>query len=186
MDMQNNDYFSNEMPFLSMQTALDSSLTRALLKFQIKKVLWALFILPAFMIIAGIAFICIDAEFYLPQGVILIVAGAIIPPLTIGMSNIMQKSIDKSVKVMGIETKVYYEFYENYFKQTVDKGADFTNVSKISYKMLYMAFRTKDYYFLYPSKGQAFVLPVENMSDSQKFTLNAILEKHLGKKFKIY
>ena len=184
-EKNNDSLYNSDTPFLTVHTAYDLTLTKALLKFQLKQLLWVYIVFPAFMIIMGIVFLCIDADLLLPQGLMLIIIGLIFPFFTWSLTLLMQKRLDKSQKLLSNDTKIVYEFYGSYFKQTVDKGNDLTDVAKIAYNMLAKVFHTKSHYFLYASSMQAFVVTAKDMSESQKFMLNDIFDKYLGKKFKI-
>lgn len=163
----------------------DASVTKNLNNHFFKKHWWVNALFSAFFIFFGIFGIIIrEDNSDLILAIILIVFGALFTPLVILLTNILQKSLNKSMHVLSTDTVETYRFYPDKLIITQKKGDEYEAVTTTRYSYLYSVEETTDRYFLRISKSQSHVVNKADLTQGSIAELNVILHANLGEKFK--
>ena len=171
---------------VEVKSKFDADLTKALLRFQIRK-LWLLLILSSFFLIAlGFLSVFTSEDGNIGSGVFFIILGILFFPLVYFLVILVQKAINKSMKIMGPETINDFTFYENVIYQYMERGDDLKETSQYRYVMLYRVYETKTHFFMYISNMQTHVIPKKDITVGTPQELSQFFSINLGKNFKVY
>ena len=169
---------------VEVKSKFDADLTKAAIRFQVRK-LWLLFVLLSiFFTACGFLIVFSPEAESIGLGIFLIVIGVLFFPLCYLLTILMQKNINKSMKIMGSETINNYTFYENIIYQHMERGDIFKETSQYGYVMLYRVFETKTHFFMYISNRQTHVIPKKDITIGTPQELSQFFSINLGKKFK--
>ena len=171
---------------VEVRSRFDESITKPLTQLQMRRLRWFILIFPLIFCFIGIMAVVApndpgDEGF----GIFMIVFSVLFIPLVWWLSKGLQKVVNKSMKIMNVETMCYFRFDENKIYQHIVRGEEFKDTSESSYSMLYKAFETRSHFFLYISNMQTHVIPKKDIILGTAQELASILFGKLGKKFKV-
>jgi hypothetical protein len=162
----------------------NSELTKPLNKLQYRRLWWFFILFPLLFILLGVLDITRGSEDEFWGGVFYLVFGVLFLPIVFLLSHVLQKWINKSMKILSSETAYYFRIDENKIYQEMCSGENFRSTSESSYAMLYKAYETGSHFFLFISKLQTHVVPKKDIISGTPEELANILSATLGKKFK--
>ena len=197
---------------VEVKSKFNTDLTKALLRFRIRR-LWLLsFLLSTLCITYALVAIFSSKNAEIIVCIVLILIGVLFSPLPYWLAVLVQKIIDKpvkfigalfsplfylfampfqkttnkSLKLMGAETINNFTFYENIIYQHMERGDDYNETSHYRYVMLYRVYETKTHFFMYISNMQTHVIPKKDITVGTAQELSQFFSTNLGKKFKVY
>ncbi len=165
---------------IEFRTKLNDAKSSALNKNVFKKLWWLYALLTILLIGIGISALKEDKIF----GIIYIGLGLLITPLSYFLVFIIQKRFNKSANYLSDETEEIFTFDEEYMNITQVKGDSFSSTLKAKYSIIYKVIEDKNYYFVYISKMQCFVVNKSSITIGTLEEAQALLKKNLGDKFK--
>ncbi len=120
----------------------------------------------------------------LALAIFLIVFGVLFTPITMLLTSVLQKNMNKSMHILSSDTVETYQFYPDKLVITQKKGDEFEAVTTTRYSYFYSIEETTDRYFLRISKSQSHVVNKADLTQGSIPELNVILHANLGEKFK--
>lgn len=164
---------------VKFRTKFDSESTAALDKAQRKKGLWICLIISFLAVALGIfIFLYGKTESDVAQGVVLIVGGIVLIPLSVIAVKLEQKKRDKSMAILSNNTVETFSFdYDKFYVEAV-KGEQYKSYVEASYTIFYKVVENADCYFLYISKMQCYVVAKKYLVEGNLFELNDILKRY--------
>ena len=169
---------------IEFRTKLNDAKSSALNKNVFKKLWWLYALLTILLIGIGISALKEDKIF----GIIYIGLGLLITPLSYFLVFIIQKRFNKSANYLSDETEEIFTFDEEYMNSLnmpgEVKGDSFSSTLKAKYSIIYKVIEDKNYYFVYISKMQCFVVNKSSITIGTLEEAQALLKKNLGDKFK--
>jgi hypothetical protein len=172
---------------IEVKSKLDASITSPLIRLQLRKFWWAFIVLPLFFIFTGVLYVAYpeSESFDIGLGIFLIAFGVLFLPLVYLSGKALQKKLNKSMKLMSVETTNYFRFDGDKIYQETNLGEDHKSTAEFNYNLLHKAYETKSHFFMYISMQQAHVLPKKDITAGTPEELAEIFRNRLGKKFKV-
>lgn len=173
-------------PFASVEYSIDRALFIRFLKFQ-RRTGVRRFLNYTVYIISGIGLLLVGANLLLngfeQDTVIMIILILSALGLTVFSSYYLPLLKFKSLgKILTAPQRI--ELYPEHF--TVEmSGEEYSGQNSVCYEGLVKAYQTEDMFYLYISKHQAFLLPVDSLDGGAIAQLSSILEQKLGVNFKV-
>lgn len=170
---------------IEFQSKLDGSKTAAINRHVFKRFWWLFAILSAVFVIFGILGMVFQEDSSdFAFGIFMIVVGVCFTPLTLLLTKLMQKRIDKSAVYINSDTVEIFVFDDE--KITVKQSLNdvFSSVVEAKYSYLYKVIETDENYILYISKQLCHVADKRSITSGTLQELNSLLRNKLGDKFK--
>lgn len=171
---------------IEFQTKLSKVEIVALNRFHlVKKTKFAtIFCSVVFMMFGGLIYFTADSR---AEGIFGIVFGIVFGlgylPLCLLVLKIVMHFQLKTSKMISGDNNVHAVIEEN--QVTIEsKKEDYQSSATMGWSMVYRAYETKDYFFLYISNNQSFVLSTDSIVQGSAEELRELLHMKLGKKFK--
>lgn len=160
-------------------TPLDANAVKSLSDFALKRVLWAIIVINIFFLAAGILFIFTDS---VPMGGGFITFAIVFPLLIIILNRVNTRKNNELIVKKGLSS--FYRFTAG--NVYIESGnADMMQSSgNYTYDMLFSAYETRDYFFVYLNKMNAFVINKSGFIKGTPDDLRGLLSSKFGKKFK--
>lgn len=166
---------------VEFDSVFDENTAKALNRLTLKKIWWLFVIVSLAACILGVDSLLQNEPVI---GSIMLVIGVLFTPLTLLLSQVTQKKLNQSMTLLSSETKEYFRFEEQKMLVRQTKGNEYLSTTEAAYAHLYQVIETKDCYFLYISKAQAYVVFKNSLIFGSLDELNFILTNNLGSRFK--
>lgn len=162
-------------------TKLDANAVKDVNRMELKRLFIPMLVLSLFIIVLGALYITEN----LVSGITTIVLGALIIPLWLGLTALLQKSFNKKMPILSGDTINEFTFDENCVIIHQKEGERYEDTCRSGYDCFSKAYITPTHYFLFVSATQCHSIPKSSLVEGSLEEADGLLVKNLGKKVKI-
>jgi len=171
---------------IKYRTVMNAEVTKQINKDAMKRLAPMFTIISAILVIMGVLGIAFpEAEEDIGLGIFLIIYGLLFYPFILLVIRIAYKKQTKSMQILSDETIEEFTFDSGYLEITQTKGTEFYGLTRCKYECLFQVQDTKDYFYLFISNSQSYIIPKSAIIMGTNDQTSTILSLALGKKYKL-
>lgn len=172
---------------IEFQTKLSKKEVIALNKFHLNKKMW----IPS--VVFSVLFLCLGVSMFLTAEdtseqvaaiVFAVIFGVGFVPLCYLVIRIMVHFQLKTSKIISEDNLIHFTVTEDTLRIDNEKK-DIQSITTMNWSLVYKAYQTKDYFFIYISNMQSYVLPICDLVSGSAEEFGELLRMKLGKQFKV-